>query len=90
MSAALGLQQHVIPGMVGNPFAFMRRADILALPSEEEGFGLVLIEAMASDCQSLQHVVPVVQWRFLEMANSGDSYFKRRGPNGERFAGPPS
>lgn len=45
---ALGLQQHVVlPGMVGNPFAFMRRADILALPSEEEGFGLVLIEAMA-------------------------------------------
>ena len=37
----------VIPGMVGNPFAFMRRADILALPSEEEGFGRVLIEAMA-------------------------------------------
>jgi glycosyltransferase involved in cell wall biosynthesis len=33
--------------MVRNPFPYMARADVFALTSEEEGFGLVLVEAMA-------------------------------------------
>ena len=37
-------------GHVSNPYAFMRGADLLVLPSREEGFGLVLVEAMASGC----------------------------------------
>jgi glycosyltransferase involved in cell wall biosynthesis len=46
--AALSLEEDVLmPGMVRNPFPYMARADVFALSSEEEGFGLVLVEAMA-------------------------------------------
>lgn len=36
-----------MPGFVENPFAYLARADVFVLPSLHEGFGNVLVEAMA-------------------------------------------
>src|SRR5690606_18595958 len=34
-----------------NPLPYVRRSDVLVLPSDHEGFGLVLVEAMACGTQ---------------------------------------
>jgi glycosyltransferase involved in cell wall biosynthesis len=39
-----------LPGFSPNPFAFMARADVFALSSTVEGFGLVIAEALACGC----------------------------------------
>ncbi|MCU0767504.1 MAG: glycosyltransferase [Gammaproteobacteria bacterium] len=57
---ALGLASDVaLPGFVPNPYPYMRAAALLALSSDFEGFGNVLVEAMAlgtpvvsTDCPS--------------------------------------
>ena len=56
----LGLLQDVsLPGFVDNPYKYMKRAGVFVLSSKYEGFGLVLVEAMAcgtpvvsTDCPS--------------------------------------
>lgn len=46
--AAMGLQDRVtLHGAIGRPQEALRQIDVLVLPSSAEGFGLVLIEAMA-------------------------------------------
>ncbi|MDL0137059.1 glycosyltransferase [Halobacterium salinarum] len=48
---ALGVGDRVsFPGFVENPFSYMMSADAFVLSSEYEGFGLVLIEALACGC----------------------------------------
>lgn len=44
----LGVQDRVLfTGVITNPYPVMRRADVIVLPSREEGFGLVAAEAAA-------------------------------------------
>lgn len=44
----LGLSDKVsFPGFTNNPWSYLAKADLFALSSEEEAFGLVLVEAMA-------------------------------------------
>jgi len=43
-----GLERSIcLPGVVQNPFLYLSRSDIFVLSSEHEGFGNVIIEAMA-------------------------------------------
>lgn len=47
----LGLQEYVeMLGFKDNPYAYMSRSDVFVLSSNHEGFGRVLVEAMACGC----------------------------------------
>lgn len=60
ISKDLGIQNDVLfPGFVRNPFVYMKEAEVFVLSSRWEGFGNVLVEAMAcgtsvisTDCPS--------------------------------------
>jgi glycosyltransferase involved in cell wall biosynthesis len=44
----LGIQDDVsMPGSVANPYPYMKAADVFVLPSLYEGFGVVIVEALA-------------------------------------------
>jgi len=48
LATTLGIEDSVhLPGFVDNPFAYMSEADVFVLSSRWEGFGHVIVEAMA-------------------------------------------
>ena len=60
LARELGIEADVtMPGFVANPYPYMKRADLFVLSSAWEGFGNVIVEALAcgtpvvsTDCQS--------------------------------------
>jgi glycosyltransferase involved in cell wall biosynthesis len=51
LATELGVAEDVsMPGFVDNPFAYMARASVFVLSSLWEGFGNVLVEALACGC----------------------------------------
>ncbi len=65
--AGLGLEDSVsLPGWVENPYAFMARSALFVLSSVYEGFGLVLVEAMAVGCPAISTDCPAGPSEILE------------------------
>ena len=65
--SALGLEDSVsLPGWVENPYAFMTRAALFVLSSRHEGFGLVLVEALACGCPAVSTDCPAGPSEILE------------------------
>ena len=64
---ALGLEGHVsLPGWAENPWAFMARAALFVLSSQHEGFGNVLVEALACGCPAVSTDCPAGPAEILE------------------------
>lgn len=78
----LGLDAVVrLQGFVSNPFAYMRRAPVFVLTSRFEGFGNVLIEAMACGAQVISTDCPVGPREILDNGQLGQLI-----PVGDQFA----
>ncbi|ELY95667.1 group 1 glycosyl transferase [Natrialba hulunbeirensis JCM 10989] len=67
-----------LPGYIDNPYSYMGSADVFALSSEWEGFGIVLVEAMAcgtpvvsTDCESGPEEI-LENGRFGPLVNVGN------------------
>ncbi len=60
-----------MPGFVDNPFAYMRQARLFVLASRWEGFGLVIIEALACGCPVLSTDCPSGPAEILERGKHG-------------------
>lgn len=80
--AKLGLGERVqLTGAIDNPLAWMRRARVFALASQYEGFGNVLVEALAAGTQVISTDCPVGPREVLQGGRLG-----RLVPVGDRAA----
>ena len=78
----LGLGGNVrMTGFVDNPFAYMARADLFVLSSRREGFGNVLVEALACGCPVVSTDCPGGPREIL-----GDGRWGTLVPTGDRDA----
>jgi len=59
------------PGFAANPFRFMARAGVFALSSRWEGFGVVLVEALACGCPVVSTDCPSGPAEILEHGRWG-------------------
>ena len=72
LASALGISADVrLPGFVENPLAYMRRAAVFALSSIYEGFGNVLVEALACGCPIVSTDCPGGPAEILEHGRFG-------------------
>lgn len=68
----LGIGEDVsLPGFVANPLPYMKRASVFALSSIYEGFGNVLIEALAAGCPIVSTTCPGGPAEILEDGKYG-------------------
>lgn len=68
----LGLERDVaLPGFAENPFAYMSRSAVFVLSSAWEGFGNVLVEAMACGCPVVSTDCPGGPAEILEKGRYG-------------------
>lgn len=69
----LGLQECVLlPGFKPNPYPYMSRAALFVMSSDYEGFGSVLVEAMACGCPIVSTDCPSGPREILEDGRWGD------------------
>jgi glycosyltransferase involved in cell wall biosynthesis len=72
LSRALGIQEHVsLPGFRPNPYAYMAAADVFVLSSRWEGFGSVLVEALALGLPAVSTDCPVGPREILQDGRFG-------------------
>jgi glycosyltransferase involved in cell wall biosynthesis len=72
LSRALGIQEHVsLPGFRLNPYAYMAAADVFVLSSRWEGFGSVLVEALALGLPAVSTDCPVGPREILQDGRFG-------------------
>lgn len=72
LAESLGVESRIdITGYVDNPFKYMANADVFVLSSWYEGFGNVLIEAMASGCPVVSTDCPSGPAEILEDGHYG-------------------
>jgi glycosyltransferase involved in cell wall biosynthesis len=61
-----------MPGFVGNPFAYLKRAGVFVLSSDHEGFGNVLVEALLCGCQVVSTNCPSGPAEILDNGRYGE------------------
>ena len=72
LAETLGVKDDMLlPGFQANPFAFMKSADLFVLSSTHEGFGNVLLEALAAGCPVVSTECPAGPSEILDGGRFG-------------------